>query len=94
MYDSEGGEAGKGADVAEAGAGPAAPCVGGGEVAGVEDEEDEGEPVGYSCCQGRAEEAHFHGVDEEVVEAGIEGGGDEEDVGTWAHDFCGGVNCG
>ena len=60
--------------------------------AGICKEEEEGEPVGNSGGEGRAEEAKVEGVDEEEVEAGVDWGGDEEDVGSWSHDFCSLIN--
>ena len=74
--------------------GPAAPAGPALDPAGVCEQEEEGEPVGDSGCDGRAEEAEVEGVDEEEVEAGVDGGGDEEDVGSWSHDFCTSVSPG
>lgn len=58
-----------------------------GDEAGVHDEEEEGEPVGNASCEGGADEVELEGVDEQVVEYNVQGGGDEQDVGAWAHDF-------
>ena len=57
------------------------------DVGGVESKTEEGEPVGDSSSEGRAEEAESDGIDEEVVEKCVEGGGEEKDVGARAHDF-------
>ena len=73
----------------EAGARPAAPGFVAADVGGVEREAEKGEPVGDAGCEWRAKEADAQGVDEEVVEEGIERGGEEEDVGAWAHDLWG-----
>jgi hypothetical protein len=60
--------------------GPAAPGCCALDESGVTEEKEEGEPVSYSCCGGCAEETEIEGVDEKIVEDGVEGGGDEKDV--------------
>lgn len=57
--------------VAERGAGPTSPAVRSCYEAGVEDEEQEGEPVGDAGGEGGADEVQLEGVDEKVVEAHV-----------------------
>lgn len=55
-------------EVLIAGARPAAPALGAGDEAGVQDEQEEGEPVGEPGGERGADEIEVEGVDEEVVE--------------------------
>lgn len=66
----------------------AAPALGAADQDGVRDEEEEREPVREARGQRGAVEAEAEGVDEEVVEEGVEGRGDEEDVGAGPVDLC------
>jgi len=86
---AQSGEAREGAGVVQRLAGPAAPALPTGDEAGVGQEKEEGEPVGNACGDWHAKKTEANGVDEEVIETGADGRGDEEDVGTRAHDFYG-----
>lgn len=72
--DAEEGEAGEAPQVLQAFAwGEAAPALVAADKDRVDDEEQEGKPVGESRGEGRAVEAEAEGVDEEVVEESVEG---------------------
>lgn len=89
VHHPQDGEARERAQVAQGLArGQAAPALGPADEDGVGDEEEEGDPVGDAGRQGRAVDADVELVDEEPVEEGVEGGGDEEDVGARAVDLC------
>lgn len=73
MDDAQDGEAGKGREVGEGFArGEAAPAFVAADEDSVGEEEEEGEPVGEACGERGAVETEVEGVDEEVVEGGIE----------------------
>lgn len=55
---------------------------------GVRDEEEEGAPVRDTSGERSAVQTETEFVDEEVVKQGVERGSDEEDVSSWAVDFC------
>ncbi len=71
MHDAEDCEAGEGAHVVKAGPRPAAPAVRADDEARVQDEKEEGKPVGDSRGKRCADKAKREGVDEEVVEADV-----------------------
>ncbi len=89
VNNAQNGEAREGAGVVQALAGPAAPALPTGDEAGVSEEKEEGEPVRYACSDWSAKKTEADGVNEKVIQAGADGRGDEEDVGTRAHDFYG-----
>jgi hypothetical protein len=86
--DAQDGEPCKGPRVREGAARrEAAPAFVAADECCVGDQEQEGEPVGDARCDGGGVETQVEGVDEEVVEGCIEGGGDEENVRSGAVDF-------
>jgi hypothetical protein len=54
---------------------------------GVGHEQEKRQPVGYPSGYRRAVEANAEDVDEEVIQQGVERGGDEQNVSARAVDF-------
>lgn len=93
VHDAHEGEAAEGREVLQRAArGEAAPALAAADEDGVGDEQEEGEPIGEARGERGAVEADAEGVDEEVVQEGVQGRGDEEDVGARPVDLWGAVS--
>lgn len=87
------GQASEGTEVVERTPwGQSAPALPAANKNSVCDKQEEGQPVGQASSERSAVEANVKGVDEEIVEEGVERRGEEEDIGAGAVDGFGRIS--